>query len=193
MASRSTNSLPSSGAEGALCAVTSRARSPTCGWELAAIVPEINEDRLRRGLRDLLTMAPPSFDASQSPRTQWFGGFVAGMATIVLLAGVLTTTLLLHHRAAVATTPSPRATASAIPSFSPQPTSTPLPSPIVTPVPVSFLPAIGPLCTAPQLEVRLGSNGGSLGNGITASFVRYRGGSGSAYLPRQCWWGASTS
>ena len=112
-------------------------------------------------------MQPPSFDTSQSPRTRWVGGLAAGMATVVLLAGVLTTTLLLHHRTAVATTPTPRATASAIPTFSPQPTSTALPSPTVTPVPVSFLPAIGPPCTASQLEVRVGGTYGALGNGIT--------------------------
>jgi hypothetical protein len=50
-----------------------------------------------------------------------------------------------------------------------------LPSPIVTPVPVSFLPAVGPPCTASQLEVRVGSNGGALGNGITYLIFTDRG------------------
>ncbi|MFZ0129030.1 MAG: DUF4232 domain-containing protein [Candidatus Dormiibacterota bacterium] len=137
---------------------------------------EIDEERLRGGLRGLVTMDPPSRDSAPVRPVPWIGRFALVMATVLLLAGVLTVALLLRRPASVATTP-PRATASIAPTFTVQPTPTPASTPLPTPAPVptSFLPAVGPPCTASQLEVRLGSSFGALGNGITYVIFTDRG------------------
>jgi hypothetical protein len=120
-------------------------------------VAEIDEERLRRGLRGLVTMKPPSLDSAPVRPVPWIGRFALVMATVMLLAAVLTVALLLRRPASVAITPPPRATAS------------------IAPIPTSFLPAVGPQCTASQLEVRVGSSFGALGNGITYVIFTDRG------------------
>jgi hypothetical protein len=140
------------------------------------IVAEIDEERLRRGLCGLVTMQPPPLDTAPVRPVPWVGRFALVMATVMLLAAVLTVALLARRPASVATTP-PRATATVAPTFSVQPTPTPAVTPLPTPFtpPTSFLPAVGPLCTASQLEVRLGSSFGALGNGITYVIFTDRG------------------
>lgn len=175
MVSRLMKSHRSSNAAGGRCEATCHAHLPHCDFVLVTTVPDIDEDRLRRSLTALMTVKPPAIDTQRSRGSRWFGGLVAGLATVVLLAGVLTTTLVLRDRAAVSTTPRPQATPSANPSFSPESTSTATPSPVVTSAPVSYLPAVGPLCTARQLEVRVGGSYVALGNGITYLILTDRG------------------
>ncbi|MFI5287949.1 MAG: DUF4232 domain-containing protein [Candidatus Dormibacteria bacterium] len=138
---------------------------------------EIDEERLRRGLRGLVTMDAPSLDNAPGRPVPWIGRFALVVATVMLLAALLTTALLLRRPASVGTTPPPLATASIVPTFTVQPTATPAVTPLPTPwpAPTSFLPAVGPPCTASQLEVRLGSSFGALGNGITYLILTDRG------------------
>jgi hypothetical protein len=140
---------------------------------LVTIVADLDEDRLRRGLTALASLEPPALDRSPSRAIGWVGALAVGVATTVLLSGVLTVTLLLHHRAEVAATPVPRPTVSAAPSLSPEPTATP--SPVATPAPIAYLPALGPLCSASELQVRVGVGFSALGNGVTYLIFTNRG------------------
>lgn len=150
---------------------------PACAYRSGTIVAEIDEERLRRGLRGLVTMETPSLDSAPVRAVPWIGRFALVMATVMLLAAVLTVALLLRRPSTVATTPPPLATASIAPTFTVQPTAVPSVTPLPTPwpVPTSFLPAVGPPCTASQLEVRVGSSFGALGNGITYVIFTDRG------------------
>jgi hypothetical protein len=131
-------------------------------------VTEIDEERLRRGLRGLLTVEPPVIDDSRSRGTPWVGGLAIAVATVVVLAGVLTTTLLLRNRATVGVTPPSRPTLIATPEVTPEPTPIPsaMPTPFGTPAPAPWLPAVGPPCTVSELEVRVGKGFSNLSNGI---------------------------
>ena len=144
-------------------------------------VPEVDEDRLRRGLRALTTMDPPPLDNARVAGTGWVGSFVVGIATVVLLAGVLTTTLVLRNRDTGGAAPAARAssTTTPAPSFSPQPTPSVMPTPTPSPMPtatpsptplatsaVAYLPPIGPQCLASQLEVRVGDGLSNLSNAV---------------------------
>jgi hypothetical protein len=95
-------------------------------------------------------------------RTRETFGVVAALAAIFLSAC-----------AAASVQPSPTVTASSLPSVSPEPTAPPPTT--ASPSPILFLTPVSPPCTADHLEVRVGQQGGALGNGIVDLIVTDRG------------------
>ena len=95
--------------------------------------------------------------------------FVAGLVALCIASCSSANT---HPTTAAITSPSARA--SLVPSFSAQPTVIPLPT--ASPTAIAFLAPVSPACIATNLEVRVGQQGGALGNGITYLILTDRGG-----------------
>lgn len=134
---------------------------------------ENDERRIREGLQKLMASRPPNLDPARAGRRSPLWALAMGVGTFAVLFAVLTTALVLNHRTTGGHTPAPAATSSASPTT--RPTTTPLPSPTSTPS--SFLPPVGPECSAKMLEMRLGQQSGAGGNGITYLIFTDRGGS----------------
>lgn len=94
---------------------------------------------------------------------------VGGVLAILLLAGCSS------QPAPTSTPQSTQAPLTATPSPAPASSTSPSPLPSAIAAPIVYLPAVGPPCTASQLEVRVGNSFSALSNGITYVIFTDRG------------------
>ena len=130
--------------------------------------PEVDPARLERSMRRLMTVQPPRRDASRSPaRTRLAAAAVACAVVAATAAAIVGGVAVLNHHSpgAPARTSPPVAVTSRTPAPSPSPT-------VSSGGP--YLAATSAPCTADQLEVRTGQQGGAGGSGYLYLIVTNR-------------------
>lgn len=132
--------------------------------------PDDIETRIRQALGRLMQAEPPRRDTIPSERPHLLRTLAVALTALVTMTAVITGgfSVLRHSSGGGPPKPTPAVIAP------PTPRTTDTPNPPSPPV-SGYLPATGPPCSAAQLEMRLGQQGGAGGNGYTYLIFTDRG------------------
>ncbi|MGH7685245.1 MAG: DUF4232 domain-containing protein [Candidatus Dormibacteria bacterium] len=133
--------------------------------------PDPTETRIRQALGRLMQVEPPRREATPTERPHHLRTLAVALTALVTMSAAITGGLVVLRHSSSGGPPKP----------TPAVIAPPFPGTINTPIPVSptavsaYLPASGPPCSASQLELRLGQQGGAGGNGYTYLIFTDRG------------------
>jgi hypothetical protein len=146
---------------------------------------DFDEDRLSRAMRRLMALQPPLLAPSARRANQWFGAIVAGLATLVIVAGAVGGTIALRDRHTSGSAPAGTSHPTDSPSVSASPSVSPVP--ILTPAGLpawmsvcmqsagitAVTPPTGPRLTTAQVIAFVNAAGDSFGPDPITAYLEF--------------------